>query len=77
VTHFHVLHVAGKQMEIGYSLVPIARGKGYCTEAVKIMVDYLFLSREADAYSGLHRYEKSCLTEGSGENWVQEGRSDA
>jgi ribosomal-protein-alanine N-acetyltransferase len=46
VVHFHVLHIAGKQLEIGYSLVPSARGKGYCTEAVEIMVDYLFLSRE-------------------------------
>jgi RimJ/RimL family protein N-acetyltransferase len=28
-------------------LVPSERGKGYCTEAVEIMVDYLFLSRES------------------------------
>jgi RimJ/RimL family protein N-acetyltransferase len=33
-------------LEIGYSLVPSERGKGYCTEAVRIMVDYLFLSRD-------------------------------
>ena len=46
VAHFNVLHVAGKLLEIGYSLVPNERGKGYCTEAVRIMVDYLFLSRE-------------------------------
>ena len=46
ITHFHVLHVAGKQLEIGYSLVPSERGKGYCTEAAKIMVDYLFLSKD-------------------------------
>ena len=46
ITHFHVLHIAGKQLEIGYSLVPSERGNGYCTEAVKIMVDYLFLSRD-------------------------------
>ena len=47
ITHFYVLHPsAGKQLEIGYSLVPSERGKGYCSEAVKIMVDYLFLSKE-------------------------------
>ena len=46
VAHFHVLHIAGKLLEIGYSLVPSERGKGYCTEAVRIMVDYLFLSRD-------------------------------
>jgi RimJ/RimL family protein N-acetyltransferase len=27
-------------------LVPSERGKGYCTEAVRIIVDYLFLSRD-------------------------------
>jgi len=46
VTHFYVLHPAGKLLEIGYSLVPNERGKGYCTEAVETMLDYLFLSRE-------------------------------
>jgi RimJ/RimL family protein N-acetyltransferase len=48
IAHFNVLHLGTgtKQLEIGYSLVPSERGKGYCSEAVKIMVDYLFLSRE-------------------------------
>jgi RimJ/RimL family protein N-acetyltransferase len=46
ISHFHVLHVAGKLLEIGYSLVPDERMKGYCSEAVMIMVDYLFLSRD-------------------------------
>ena len=46
IGHFYVLHVAGKQLEIGYSLLPSERGKGYCTEATQLMVDYLFLSKE-------------------------------
>jgi RimJ/RimL family protein N-acetyltransferase len=47
MVHFCVLHpFCGKQLEIGYALVPSERGKGYCTEATKIMVDYLFLSRD-------------------------------
>jgi RimJ/RimL family protein N-acetyltransferase len=46
VAHFYVLHVAGRQLEIGYSLVPNERGKGYCTEATQLMVDYLFLSKD-------------------------------
>jgi RimJ/RimL family protein N-acetyltransferase len=33
-------------LEIGYSILPDERGRGYCTEAVQIMVDYLFLSRD-------------------------------
>ena len=36
----------GGQLEIGYALVPSERGKGYCSEAVEIMVDFLFLSRD-------------------------------
>jgi RimJ/RimL family protein N-acetyltransferase len=32
--------------EVGYALVAGERGKGRCTEAVEIMVDYLFLSRD-------------------------------
>jgi RimJ/RimL family protein N-acetyltransferase len=33
-------------LEIGYALLPSERRKGYCTEAVKIIVDFLFLSRD-------------------------------
>jgi hypothetical protein len=32
-------------IEIGYALVPSEKGKGYGTEALQIMVDYLFLTR--------------------------------
>ena len=39
-------HSFDKCWEISYALVPNERGKGYCTEAVKIIVDYLFLSRD-------------------------------
>jgi RimJ/RimL family protein N-acetyltransferase len=46
IGHFYVLHVAGKQLEIGYSLVPSERRKGYGTEATQLMVDYLFLSKD-------------------------------
>jgi RimJ/RimL family protein N-acetyltransferase len=46
IAHFHVLHPSGSKLEIGYALVPSERGKGYCTEAIQIMVDFLFLSRE-------------------------------
>ena len=48
IVHFHVLHLGTgtKQLEIGYTLVPSERGKGYGTEALQIMVDYLFLSKD-------------------------------
>jgi RimJ/RimL family protein N-acetyltransferase len=45
VSHFTPMHPAGKQLEVGFFLVPSERGKGYGTEALKIIVDYLFLSR--------------------------------
>jgi len=40
------LAVFGKPFEIGFTLIPSARGKGYGTEAVQIIVDYLFLSKD-------------------------------
>jgi len=44
IAHFPVAEKLG--IEIGYVIVPSERGKGYCTEAVKIIVDYLFLSKD-------------------------------
>ena len=46
IMHFSLSHPAGKLLEVGYALAPNERCKGYCTEALKIMVDYLFLSTE-------------------------------
>jgi RimJ/RimL family protein N-acetyltransferase len=45
IVHFNMLAPYGNMQEIGYALVPSERGKGYCTEAAKIMVDYLFLTK--------------------------------
>jgi RimJ/RimL family protein N-acetyltransferase len=36
----------GRLQEVGYALVSNERNKGYGTEAVKIIVDYLFLSKD-------------------------------
>jgi len=46
IQHFYVLQGLSKQLEIGYSLIPSERGKGYCSEAVNLLVDYLFLSKD-------------------------------
>jgi RimJ/RimL family protein N-acetyltransferase len=35
----------GKQTELGYAILPVERNKGYCTEALQIMVDYLFCGK--------------------------------
>jgi len=36
----------GKTREMGLALVPNERGKGYGTEAIQIILDYLFLNTE-------------------------------
>ncbi len=36
----------GRHFVIGYRMLPAERNKGYCTEAIKIIVDYLFLTRD-------------------------------
>jgi ribosomal-protein-alanine N-acetyltransferase len=47
ICYFYTLHPMWKALEIGYSVIPSERGKGYCTEAAQVMVDYLFLSKQA------------------------------
>ena len=38
--------LVGDLWEIGFTLIPRERGKGYGAESVTIMIDYLFLSRD-------------------------------
>ena len=40
-----IAHFVAHGTTIGYALLPDERGKGYGTEAVEIMVDYLFLTK--------------------------------
>jgi RimJ/RimL family protein N-acetyltransferase len=35
----------GSQLEIGYALLPNERNKGYGTETIRMIVDYLFLAK--------------------------------
>ncbi|MFX0043627.1 MAG: GNAT family N-acetyltransferase [Candidatus Hodarchaeota archaeon] len=51
--HFCMLHPMGKFLEMGFVLIPSERRKGYCTEAAKIMVDYLFLSKDIVCIQGI------------------------
>jgi RimJ/RimL family protein N-acetyltransferase len=48
MNHFNMLHPMGKLLEIGYVLVPKERLKGYCTEAVQLILEYLFLSKNVE-----------------------------
>jgi RimJ/RimL family protein N-acetyltransferase len=44
---FYNSYIGGNRLlEIGYVIIPSERGKGYCTEATQLMVDYLFLSMD-------------------------------
>jgi RimJ/RimL family protein N-acetyltransferase len=72
VAHFPAAEKLG--MEIGYVMVPDERGKGYCTEAVKIMVDYLFLSRDVtriQAHTDVRNVNSQKILEKAG--FVKEG----
>jgi RimJ/RimL family protein N-acetyltransferase len=42
----HYTNQPSGSLSVGYALAPNERGKGYGTEALKIMVDYLFLTRD-------------------------------
>ena len=46
IWHFNLLNPYMNMLELGYGLVSSERGKGYCTEAAQLMVDYLFLSKD-------------------------------
>ncbi len=45
-----IAHYIGSQnfgwIEIGYAIIPREREKGYATEAIQILVDYLFLTKD-------------------------------
>jgi RimJ/RimL family protein N-acetyltransferase len=42
----HWVNQPNKMTEIGYAIIPKERQKGYGTEAVELIVDYLFLSKD-------------------------------
>jgi len=46
INHFNQYLGLTELLEIGYMMSPSERGKGYCTEATQLMVDYLFLSMD-------------------------------
>ncbi|MGA3192648.1 MAG: GNAT family protein [Candidatus Bathyarchaeia archaeon] len=53
ISHFNMLSTVGKVLEIGYALMPSERGKGCCTEAIQLMVGYLFISKETPRIQAL------------------------
>jgi len=65
-----VLHkLNGNFMEIGYILVPNERKKGYGSEAIKLIVDYLFLSKElvrVQAITGVDNFASHRVLEKAG-----------
>lgn len=43
---YMISHPSLGHTEIGYAIISDERRKGYCTEAVRILIDYLFLSKQ-------------------------------
>jgi ribosomal-protein-alanine N-acetyltransferase len=86
ITHFNSYLGGGQFLEIGYAIAPGERGKGYCTEAAQLMVDYLFLSKDVSRIQattsirnrGSQRVmEKAGLTrEGTIRNFARGARRD-
>jgi ribosomal-protein-alanine N-acetyltransferase len=86
VAHFKSYLGGGELVEIGYAMTPSERSKGYCTEAAKLLVDYLFLSMEVNRIQattsirnkGSQRVmEKAGLTrEGTIRNFARGARRD-
>jgi RimJ/RimL family protein N-acetyltransferase len=50
----HVLADDPRQAEIGFTFAPACQGRGYATEAVRRLLDYLFIER------GKHRVTAAC-----------------
>jgi len=48
IGHFNSYLGFGELLEIVYAIGPSERGKGYGTEATQLIVDYLFLSKDAN-----------------------------
>jgi len=46
VTFYNSFIGGNRLLEIGYGIISSERGKGYCSEATQLMVDYLFLSMD-------------------------------
>jgi RimJ/RimL family protein N-acetyltransferase len=70
ISHFNMLSPVGKLLEIGYALIPSERGKGYYAEAVQLMVDYLFLSKETPRIQSL-TLVKNVASQSSGKSGLQ------
>ena len=77
ICHFVLVHPAGKLLEIGYSLVPNERGKGNATEAVEIMVDYLFLSKDIMRVQACTDTRNLASQKALEKSRFQEGRNNA
>jgi len=61
-------------LEFGYALAPVERGKGYCTEAVGLLLDYSFLTTlvaRIQAHTDLRNVASQRVLEKNG--FVKEG----
>ena len=70
IWHFNMLNPYMNMLELGYGLVPSERGKGYCTEAAQLMVDYLFLSKDIYTNNSNNPHQKCSFSEGPRKSWV-------
>ena len=67
----------GKAQGIAYAILPSERKKGYCSEAVAIMTDYLFLSKDIVRIQAHTDVRNEGSQSSFGEGWFQERRNNS
>jgi len=62
VFHHFISKLFSDLVEIGYTIIPDKQGNGYCTEAVEIIVDYLFILKDIHRIQAL-TFEENIASE--------------
>jgi RimJ/RimL family protein N-acetyltransferase len=68
------LDEAGRGAELGYTFAPGARGRGYATEGLRALVDYLFIRagvEALEAWTGVHNAPSRALLDRVGFRTVE------
>ena len=68
---WHMTNQPYRAMEVSGFSVPSERGKGYGTEVVQLLVDYLFLSKRHLSDTGNDECEEQGVSENFGEGGLQ------
>jgi hypothetical protein len=71
------LDLAGPEIEIGWRIARVARGRGYATEAARCVLDHALNHTSAAANRGRYRSFQRAITRGCSQAWPVAGTSGA